>query len=107
MPESKKDNETVTYRYTDEEVLDYFKEEEKSGCLRENDKEADARYEEKLLNQVNANASKSKALEMLGLDETQVEEIAPVCFKGYEEKDEFYSRYGLDGKYRTSQYSVT
>ncbi len=51
---------------------------------------------------------KKKALDKIGLDESQVSEIPPVCFEGYE----FYGmdcwkKVGKDGKPRSSAYSIT
>lgn len=100
---------TVTfYHYTDKEVFEYFNTEKKSGCFLFRDREdKDKKYEEKLLRYVNENASKSVALSRIGVDSSMVEEIPPLCFKGYESEDGYVGRYGKDGKWRTSQYSVT
>lgn len=103
---AKVQEEEAIYRYVDKKVEEYFLGEAKSGCFGKKGISDDV-YENKVLSKINEVASKEVALVRLGLDETQVQEIEPMCFRGFEEEDGCYSRYGLDGKFRTSQYSVT
>lgn len=101
-----KSNE-ITTGYYDEVVLKYFSNELKSGCFGGKPKYSDKDYDNILLRWLNANATKEFALHKLGVDESQVNEIEPICFQGFESENAFVGRYGLDGKFRTSQYSVT
>lgn len=104
-PDSK--GNEITTNYHDEIVLQYFSNEQKSGCFGRKPKWTDKDYDNMLLRWLNANATKEFALHKLGVDESQVNEIEPICFQGFESEDTFIGRYGLDGKFRTSQYSVT
>lgn len=97
----------ITTNYTDAAVLSYFNNEQKSGCFGSKPKYTDKNYDDILLKWINENATKSCALRRIGVDETQVNEIEPICFQGFESDSGFMGRYGLDGKFRTTQYSVT
>lgn len=48
---------------------------------------------------------KERALKKLGLDEDEVNEIAPISFDGYVYKDALIKK-GKDGKYRSSKYQA-
>jgi hypothetical protein len=52
---------------------------------------------------------KQKALDKIGLDESQVSEIAPVMFEGYahEEGEKSFAKRGADGRWRSSRYQTT
>ena len=51
---------------------------------------------------------KKKALDKLGIDESEVSEIEPVHFEGYYFDDKkAYARAGKDGYYRSSAYEIT
>ena len=52
---------------------------------------------------------RKKALDKIGLDESQVNEIAPVHFADYllDEKGTNYARRGKDGKWRSSAYQIS
>lgn len=98
--------------YLDSDVLNYFDSEVKSGCLGSSKKYekgvyTDQEYDNILLKAINENASRANAMRELGIDESQVSEVAPICFRGYEQENGAECRYGLDGRFRTSQYSVT
>lgn len=97
----------ITTKYIDETVLSYLNNEQKSGCFGSKPKYTDKDYDDVLLKWINENASRACALHRIGADESQVNEIAPICFQGFESESGFMGRYGLDGKFRTTQYSVT
>lgn len=91
----------------DELVAGYFANETQSGCLGKKPRFTDAEYDQYVLNKINEFLSEEKALQTIGIDESQVSEVAPVAFKGFECEDDYLSRYGLDGILRTSQYSIS
>lgn len=93
--------------YYDVMVLGYFNNEQQSGCFSPKARYTDSWYDNFLLKWINSNASKSVALSKLGVEESQVEEIEPICFQGFESETGYMGRYGIDGRFRTSQYSVT
>lgn len=97
----------ITTSYKDKVVLQYFAGEMQSGCFGSKPKYTDKDYDDILLKWINENASRACALHRIGADESQVSEIAPICFQGFESESGFVGRYGLDGKFRTTQYSVT
>jgi hypothetical protein len=103
---------------TDEQqkVIKYFK--KPVGCFSKNitDEEYDALVQRK----VESMGFKQKALDKIGLDETQVNEIEPVHFENYygvglnreTNKDRYWPTYlwvkrGIDGKLRTNAYQVS
>ena len=98
----------IEQNYIDKDVWAYFTEEQKkSGCFGKKPTHTDAEYDSFILKRINENASKTIALKRIGVDESQVDEVNPICFQGYEEDAGVLGRYGNDGRLRTSQYSVT
>ncbi len=92
----------------DDRVLQYFNEEKKrSGCFGKKPACSDEEYDNLILDRIKEIASKEVALRRIGVDEAQVAEIKPICFLGFEEESGVLSRYGNDGRFRTSQYSVS
>jgi len=74
------------------------------GCLKKtmSDQEYDA--------MVKAMASqnfKQKAMDKIGLDESQISEIAPVNFEGYQFDRNSFSKCGKDNKWRSSCYQIS
>lgn len=85
-------------------VIRYFM---RNGCLAFGllkDEEYDALVEKK----IKSMDFKQKALNKIGLDESELQEIEPVSFEGYwfDEKKTF-SKYGKDKKWRSSAYQIS
>lgn len=98
---------------TDEQkkVIKYFT---TGGCI--SDRISDEKYEMLVATRLQAASNKEHALEVLGLDESQVQEIPPVCFHGYLfedalERNHFYTnllkKRGNDDEWRSSAYMVS
>lgn len=86
-------------------VLNYFV---KSGLIPMFTNMKDEEYDALVQSKRNAIDIKKKALGKIGLDESQVSEIPPVCFEGYEyDGMDCWTKVGKDGKARSSAYSVT
>jgi len=70
-------------------------------------------YESMVMAKVKSIDFKKKALDKIGLDESQVNEVAPVHFEDYwwgdneKDIDKFEARCGKDGVWRTSAYQIT
>jgi len=87
-----------------QKVIKYFL--EPGGCFKKgiSDEEFDSVLQAKLTS-LNL---KQKALDKIGVDESQVNEIPPCEFHYWHyEKGKAYTKFGKDGKYRCSQYQVT
>lgn len=70
----------------------------------------DEEYDSLVASTVKQNSFKQKALDKIGLDESQVNEIEPVHFEGwlYGKKNNVdWAKYGLDNKPRSSAYQIT
>ena len=76
------------------------------GCFSNGLKDED--YEARVMNRVKSIDWKKKALDKIGLDETQINEIEPVHFQDYviNERSK-YVRKGKDRKWRSSAYQVS
>lgn len=90
-------------------VIKYFS---TGGCLI--DRMSDDQYDTLVATRLQAASNKEKALEVLGLDESQVQEIQPVCFHGYvfedpavESNNIIYKKRGKDDEWRSSAYEVS
>ncbi|MBQ0090470.1 MAG: hypothetical protein KBT27_14175 [Prevotellaceae bacterium] len=68
---------------------------------------SDAEYDQMVLDVLNSNDYKQKALNKIGLDEDQVKEIEPVHFEGFQFDKQSLAKLGDDGKYRSSKYQVS
>lgn len=70
---------------------------------------SDAEYDQMVLDVLNSNDYKQKALNKLGIDEDQVKEIEPVHFEGfvYDEDGNSFTKYRDDGKTCSSKYQVS
>ena len=91
-----------------QKVIRYFVGDE--GCL--NKGLTDAEYESMVMAKAKSVDFKKKALDKIGLDESQVNEVAPIHFEDYyhaEEKDKTrtWARRGKDGVWRSSAYQVS
>jgi hypothetical protein len=79
------------------------------GCLKKGMK--DEEYESIVMAKVKSIDTKQKALNKIGLDESQVNEIVPIHLEGYlavdSNKKKIYNRVGKDGILRTSVYQVS
>jgi hypothetical protein len=76
------------------------------GCLSKGMK--DEEYESMVMARAKSMDFKKKALDKIGLDESQVNEVAPVHFEGYLFDDKkAYARRGEDGLWRSSAYQIT
>lgn len=77
-----------------------------NGCLSRG--LTDEQYEAMVMAKAKSMDFKKKALDKIGLDESQVSEIAPVHFEGYwfDEKKAF-AKWGKDRKWRSSAYQIS
>lgn len=66
---------------------------------------SDEEYDSEIFSNLN-NVNK-KALDKLGVDEDEVNEIAPITFDGYVVKGFDYAKKGKDNKWRTNKYRST
>lgn len=81
-----------------------------SGCLGSLGAMKDEDYDAMVDEKVKALNLKQKALNKIGLDESEVSEIAPVNFYGWDDDDSkntLTGKVGRDGEYRTSRYQVS
>jgi hypothetical protein len=68
----------------------------------------DEEYDNIVASNIKHSNFKQKALDKIGLDESQVNEIEPVNFQGWMYgKNVDYAKYGLDNKPRTSAFQIT
>ncbi len=68
----------------------------------------DAEYDNIVSSATKQSNFKQKALDKIGLDETQVNEIEPVNFEGWAfGKNVGWAKYGMDNKPRSSAYQIT
>lgn len=67
----------------------------------------DEQYDEMVLRVLNTNDYRQKALNKIGLDESQVNEIEPVHFEGFQFDKNSFSKKGNDEKWRSSKYQVS
>lgn len=75
------------------------------GCMSK--RMSDDEYEQMLLSVINSMDFKKKAISKIGLDESELNEIAPVCFQGPLFYKKSYSRLGKDNLYRSSAYQIS
>ena len=68
---------------------------------------SDQEYDQMIFDVLKSNNFKQKALNKIGLDEDQVNEIEPVHFEGFQFGKNAFAKQGDDGKYRSSQYQVS
>lgn len=87
------------------QVIDYFY--MKGGCL--NKTITDQEYDAMVMERIGREDFKQKALNRLGIDESEVQEIAPVHFESYyfDANGKTSSRLGKDHVWRSSGYQVT
>lgn len=94
-------------------VIDYFTEDlvQKKGCLRKFKPTTDERLVELLNEKIASFNVEQRALEVLGLDESQVNEIKPIDLRGYDfdgiEGNEPFAKKGADKFWRSSAYEIT
>ncbi len=87
-----------------QKVIKYFY--GSAGCLQKG--MSDQEYDDMLQAKLKTMDIKQKALNKIGLDESQVNEIEPVHFEGYLFDDKkAYARLGKDRLWRSSAYQVT
>lgn len=70
----------------------------------------DSDYDNIVSSTINQSNFKQKALDKIGLDETQVTEIEPVHFEGWlfgRKNNVTWAKYGTDNKARSSAYQIT
>lgn len=67
---------------------------------------SDSEYDAMVLNAVNHFDFKKRALDKIGLDESELQEIAPVTFEGYR-FNKAWGRRGEDNKWRSSCYQIS
>lgn len=87
-----------------QKVIKYFYDD--GGCLSKGLK--DEEYEAMVMARAKSMDFRKKALDKIGLDESQVSEIEPVHFEDYyfDEKKTF-AKYGKDRKWRSSAFQIT
>lgn len=71
---------------------------------------SDSEYDELVSSTVRQNNFKQKALDKIGLDESQVNEIEPVHFQGWlfgKKNGVDWAKYGIDNKPRSSAYQIS
>ncbi len=78
-----------------------------SGCLGSLTAMKDADYDNMVDAKVKSLNLKARAISKIGLDESEISEIKPIMFEGYDDSGEYYSKIGSDGHVRTSKYQVT
>ncbi|MBQ6087434.1 MAG: hypothetical protein IJK96_05190 [Bacteroidales bacterium] len=94
---------------TGQKVVEYFT--NKGGCLGK-ETISDEQYEMMVATKVQSSFNKEKALEVLGIDESQVQEIPPICLHSYSYSIpvngvQILSVQGKDKEWRSSAYQVT
>jgi len=69
----------------------------------------DEEYDSMVMAKAKSTDFKQKALDKIGLDESQVNEVAPIHFEGYlfETKNNNYALRGKDNVWRSSAYQIT
>lgn len=85
------------------EVIRYFCNDD--GCLKKRMK--DSEYDAMVSARINSMNFRQKAIEKIGLDESEIKEIEPVNFEGYQFNKNTFSRYGKDNYWRSSSYQVS
>jgi hypothetical protein len=76
------------------------------GCLSKT--MSDEEYEAAVMAKARSMDFKQKALNKIGLDESQVNEIEPVHFEGYYfDEKKTYAKWGKDRKWRSSAYQIS
>ena len=81
-----------------------------SGCLGALTAMKDNQYDALVDEKVKSLNLKQRALNKIGLDESEVNEIAPVNFYGWDDdygKSNLAGKYGVDHEFRTSRYQVS
>lgn len=80
-----------------------------SGCLGSLGAMKDADYDAMVDEKVKSLNLKQRALNKIGLDESEVSEIAPVNFYGWSKASDgkYCAKMGVDGEYRSSRYQVS
>lgn len=71
---------------------------------------SDSEYDELVSSTVRQNNFKQKALDKIGIDESQVNEIEPVHFQGWlfgKKNGVDWAKYGIDNKPRSSAYQIS
>jgi hypothetical protein len=94
-----------------QEVIKYFLKGE--GCISKN--MTDGAYETLVRNRVTSGNFKQKALDKIGIDESQVNEIPPVYFEGYlfdfaeslRKGEDILSKLGKDNVWRSPSYQIS
>ena len=87
-----------------QKVIKYFFQ-NGGGCFKK--PITDSEYDEMVMAKAKSVDYKQKALDKIGLDESQVSEITPIHFEQYLYNDKSYDLRGKDGKWRSSQYQIT
>ncbi|MBQ8003390.1 MAG: hypothetical protein IJ297_08110 [Clostridia bacterium] len=90
---------------TQKKAIKYFIPE--PGCKGLFDKVTDEEYDAIINTMVQESNSYKRALDKIGLDESELKEIPPVTLYGYEENNNSFSKTNPDGTYRTNLYSIT
>lgn len=86
------------------QVIRYFM---LDGCLRKT--MSDAEYDAKVQAFANRLNAREKAMNKIGLDESELREIEPVHFEGYRfyQGEKYFGRRGKDGIWRSSVYEIS
>ena len=84
-------------------VIKYFN--QIGGCM--NKPMSDSEYDAMVTQKINSMDFRARALDKIGLDESEVTEIAPVNFHGYVYTGNVYVLRGKDNKWRSSAYQIS
>jgi hypothetical protein len=76
-----------------------------SGCLKK--KLPDEEYESMIMEKAKSMDFKKKALDKIGLDESQVNEVAPIHFEDYVFDTNIASKRGKDSLWRSAKYQIS
>ncbi|MCL1934157.1 MAG: hypothetical protein FWF53_10160 [Candidatus Azobacteroides sp.] len=100
--------ENLSRGKTDEQItaLKYFLLRGDGGWLNKAKLVSDQEFDDLVEKALNVNNSRQKALDKIGIDESEVNEVEPVNFWGNKYDDGFFKK-GNDGKYRASKIQIT
>jgi len=91
-----------------QKALRYFLVDKTTGCLGFLKKTvSDQEYDALLQSMLDSFNSKQKALNKIGLDESELKEIDPVYFEGYKFDNNSFAKRGADNKLRSSKYQIS
>lgn len=102
FPEDVRRHKGVTRTPQQQKAASYFR---GTGCM--NKMIGDDEFDRLITESRNLEALKQKAMNKIGLDESELAEIPPVALEGYVTSKDAAKRTGRDMFYRTSRYGIT